>query len=423
MSWGAVANPSGVGPSILEIDVRHLITLIAAATVATGLAAPAQAADCNVQCQLELQQQNAVPRTSFYDAPAPLPWAPPGSVIRQQVTSDYTAGPATRIMYHSRTSTGRDVAATAVVLVPDGTTPAGGWPVVVDAHGASGIGRPCAPSLMKDLYHGNQMMDFVNRGFAVVAPDYAGLGTDGRPELVNKTAEANDVIYAQQAARRVRPDLSPRWVLWGHSQGGGAAMGVAERQRLHPQPGYLGAVLTSPVANLSEVVDHVAATPGYGAFAAMIAQGAHFSDPKIQPRRLLSPEAYSRIGITAIGCLNAAFTAYADLTGPQLVTPAYSTDPAFRQYLLVNSTGTRPLGGPVLLLQGQADTVVPVGVTDQIANQQCRLGTRLTYKTYPGLEHDTYPWVQGIDDGAMPDILAWTADRFAGRPAAMSCTQ
>ncbi|MEV5965178.1 alpha/beta fold hydrolase [Kribbella sp. NPDC051952] len=406
--------------------MRHLITFIAAAAAVTGLAAPAQAADCDVQCQLDLQQQNAVPRTSFYDPPPASPWALPGTVIRKQVTTDYSVGgvtvPATRIMYHSRTSSGRDVATTAVVLVPKGKAPAGGWPVVVDAHGSSGIGRPCAPSLMKDLYHGNQMLAFVNRGFAVVAPDYAGLGTDGKPELVNKTAEANDVIFGQQAARRVRSDLSSRWVLWGHSQGGGAAMGVAERQRILPQPGYLGTVLTSPVADLSEVVAHVAATPGYGAFAAMIAQGAHFSDPSVQPQRLLSAEAYSRIGITAVGCLGAAFAAYADLTGPQLVTPAYSTDPAFRKYLRDNSAGTRALGGPVLLLQGEADTVVPVGVTDQIAKNLCRLGTRLTYKTYPGLEHDTYPWVQGIDDGAMPDILAWTADRFAGRTAPATCT-
>jgi hypothetical protein len=183
--------------------VRYLITLVAAATAVGGLAVPAQAADCDVQCQLDVQRQNAVPRTAFYDAPAPLPWAPAGALIREQET-DY-AVPATRILYHSRTSAGRDVAASAVVLVPAGKAPAGGWPVVVDAHGASGIGWDCAPSLMRDLYHGNQMLRFVERGFAVVAPDYAGLGTDGRPEIVNKTGESNDVIFAQRAARRTCP--------------------------------------------------------------------------------------------------------------------------------------------------------------------------------------------------------------------------
>ncbi|MGY4768902.1 lipase family protein [Kribbella sp. CWNU-51] len=400
--------------------MRYLITLVAAATAVGGLALPARAADCDVQCQLDLQRQNAVPRTAFYDAPVPLPWAPAGAVIREQATADY-AVPATRILYHSRTSAGRDVAASAVVIVPAGKAPTGGWPVVVDAHGASGIGRDCAPSLMRDLYHGNQMLRFVERGFAIVAPDYAGLGTDGRQEIVNKTAESNDVIFAQRAARRARPDLSPRWVLWAHSQGGGAGLAVAERQRVVPQPGYLGTVVTSPVADLPTLAAHVVDTPGYGAFAALLSQGAHTSDPRIRPDRLLTPAAYSRLGITAIGCLGAVSAAYGDLTGSQLVSPAYATDPAFVRYLRTNSTGHLPLGGPVLLLQGDADTVVPVSVTDQIVASLCRLGTRLEYRTYPGLEHDTYPWVQGIDDGAMPDILTWTTARFANQPTTTTC--
>jgi hypothetical protein len=155
--------------------------------------------------------------------------------------------------------------------------------------------------------------------------------------------------------------------------------------------------VTSPTADLPTLAAHVANTPGYGAFAALLAQGAHISDPRIRPDRLLTPSAFSRLGITAIGCLGVAFAAYGDLTGSQLVSPAYATDPAFVRYLRTNSTGHLPLGGPVLLLQGDADTVVPVSVTDQVAASLCRLGTHLEYRTYPGLEHDTYPWVQGID--------------------------
>jgi hypothetical protein len=288
---------------------RVLAAVVALALPIIGATNVAQADTCDVQCQLELQRQNALPRTAFYEPPNPLRWAPAGALIRQQATTAYrvegASVPATRILYHSRTSKGRDVAASGVVLVPQGKAPVGGWPVVVDAHGSSGIGRDCAPSLMRDLYHGNQMLRFVERGFAVVAPDYAGLRTDGRHELVNKTAESSDVIYAQRAARQALPDLSRRWVLWGHSQGGGAALGVAERQWLVPQPGYLGAVVTSPASDLSSLAAHVATTPGYGAFAALLADGAHNSDPRIRPDRLLTPEAFSRSGITAVGCLGA----------------------------------------------------------------------------------------------------------------------
>ncbi|MBO2463470.1 prolyl oligopeptidase family serine peptidase [Actinomadura sp. LCR2-06] len=75
------------------------------------------------------------------------------------------------------------------------------------------------------------------------------------------------------------------------------------------------------------------------------------------------------------------------------------------------------MAGPVLLLQGQADTVVTPAMTDQVAHALHRTGSTVDYRTYPGLGHDTYPGqISGIDDGAMPDILAWIADRFSVPP-------
>src|SRR5581483_1346673 len=155
------------------------VALVASLGMAAPLAGPpsrAAAADCHAVCQAwQQQRQDALPRTGFYQPPDPLPWGAPGQLIREQLTSDYRVQgspvTATRILYHSRTAAGGDVAASGVVLLPAGTPPAGGWPVVVDAHGTSGVGRDCAPSLMRDLYHGNQMLQFVSRGWAVVAPD------------------------------------------------------------------------------------------------------------------------------------------------------------------------------------------------------------------------------------------------------------
>jgi len=184
---------------------------------AIGLAAPltpasaqARPIQCGPQCQLAWQQQraDALPRTRLYDAPDPLPWGPLGQLIRQETVSVYQVQgipvTATRIMYHSRTSSGRDIAATAVPLVPPGQPPAGGWPVVVDAHGTSGIGRDCAPSLMRDLYHGDQMLRFVEMGWAVVAPDYAGLGTNGRVEFL--TPPPRPATSSARCALRSRPE-------------------------------------------------------------------------------------------------------------------------------------------------------------------------------------------------------------------------
>ena len=406
--------------------VRAAALLAAVSALVGGNAAAASAAGyCDVTCQLELQKQNALDRSDFYEPLDPLPAAPIGVLIRREFTTEYvvsgSAVPATRILYHTRTSRDVDTAASGVVLVPAGRPPRGGWPVVVDAHGSSGIGRDCAPSLMRDLYHGNQMLRFVQAGYAVVAPDYAGLGTDGRHELGNKVAAANDVVGALRAARTGVPGLAAKWVLWGHSQGGAAALSVAERQVRAPQPGYLGAVITSPAADLKALAVHVLDTPGLGGFAPLLTVGAQTADPRIRVDQLLSREALARLPITATGCLGVVATAYADLSGDALATPAYSNDTAFNRYLADNSFGTRLLGGPVLLLQGSADTVVPQAGTDALAAALCRNHTHLDYRRYAGLEHDTYPWVTGIDDGAMLDILAWTAARFAGQPARSTC--
>jgi alpha-beta hydrolase superfamily lysophospholipase len=385
---------------------------------------------CNAECQaqLELQRQNALPRTEFYDAPDPLPWAPAGTLIRQQATADYSIGGAavegaTRILYHSRTSRGRDVAAAAVVLIPAGTPPEAGWPVVADAHGASGIGRDCAPSLMRDLYHGDQMLRFVAQGYAVVAPDYAGLGTDGKHALGDKAAAAADVVSAFRAARRAGLNLGRRWVLWGHSQGGAAVLAAAEGLRSSPEPGYLGAIVSSPAADLSALTEHLVHQPGFGVFAAFLAAGAKVSDPNIRLDRVLTPQALDRLETTRTGCLGVTSAVYADLTGNALVRPDYLSYRRFARFLTENTTGRKPVTGPLLLLQGDADLVTPRALTDQVAASLCDNGAHLDYRTYPALAHDTIPGiVVGIDDGAMPEMLSWAADRFAGRPSGLSCS-
>ncbi|MGP4026428.1 alpha/beta fold hydrolase [Actinomadura sp. 3N407] len=402
--------------------------LLATAVPAAAVPAAAAPASCDRACQeaRKLEARNALPRTGFYDAPDPLPHRPAGTPIRTEPADDYVVEgrplPATRILYHSRTSRGRDVAASGVVLVPPGTPPQGGWPVVVDAHGTSGAGPSCAPSLMRDLYHGDQMSRFLERGWAVVAPDYAGLGATGRHEFLNRTAAANDVINAMRSAHQAIPGLSPRWVVWGHSQGGHAALAVAERHRVRAEPGYLGSVVTSPGADLPAALQHMTTAPGLGGFIALVAAGAKVSERGLPLGRILAAPALARLNFTRTDCLPVVSTVYGGLGGDELLKPGALRQPRFARHLAANSVGHRPVGGPVLLLQGEADVVLPTRLTDRLAADMCTTGSHVDYRTYPGLGHDTYPGqVVGIDDGAMPDILTWTAARFAGEPAPSSC--
>src|ERR1700689_1263251 len=183
---------------------------------------------------LAMEQADRLPLTDFYTTPLNLSAGKPGDLLRKESFAGYSlpkGATAVRILYHSLDATGRDVATSAVVLIPAGTPGPKGWPVIAWAHGTSGVARLCAPSAMKDVYYGDEgLMPMVAAGFAVVATDYHGLGTEGPHQYVNKTAQAHDVIYSIPAARAAVPSLGARWVTDGHSQGGLAAFGVAEAE-------------------------------------------------------------------------------------------------------------------------------------------------------------------------------------------------
>src|SRR5215469_9739328 len=83
------------------------------------------------QAALRLEAADALPRTALYEPPANLAASKPGGLIRQEPFDGYALPKgvrAVRILYHSRSAGGRDTAASAVVLVPPGAPPAGGWP-------------------------------------------------------------------------------------------------------------------------------------------------------------------------------------------------------------------------------------------------------------------------------------------------------
>ena len=191
-----------------------------------------------------------LPLTSFYDTPHPLPPGKAGELIRSEPIEEYNIPyevSALRILYHSRTANGEDLPVSAVVLVPDGKPPASGWPVITYAHEFRGAARQCAPSLMKNLGVGPLLAMYANLGYAVIATDYSGLGTDSGKPVLDMQSNALDVIYSVPAARAAVTQIGPKWIAVGPFQGGLAAVAVAESEVRDPN--YLGSVATSGVAD------------------------------------------------------------------------------------------------------------------------------------------------------------------------------
>jgi len=106
-----------------------------------------------------MEQADRLPITDFYSTPSSLTATKPGDLLRKAAFAGYSlpkGATAVRILYHSLDATGQDVATSGVVLIPAGTPPSGGWPVIAWAHGTSGVARLCAPSAMKDVYYGDE---------------------------------------------------------------------------------------------------------------------------------------------------------------------------------------------------------------------------------------------------------------------------
>jgi pimeloyl-ACP methyl ester carboxylesterase len=367
-----------------------------------------------------MEQADALPITDFYSTPANLSSTKPGDLLRKELFAGYSlpkGATAVRILYHSLDATGRDVATSAVVLIPGGKAPPTGWPVIAWAHGTSGVARLCAPSAMKDVYYGAEgLMPMVAAGFAVVATDYHGLGTEGPHQYVNKTAQARDVVYSIPAARAAVASLGAKWVVDGHSQGGLAAWGVAEAEHDLKDPDYLGAVSVAGVAREADFFSHLDTTPGVGFYLAFMAAGIHARYPQFNPHDLLSDAVLEHYtDVTTKGCFYYGFATYAALPGGTLLRPNWQKSAWIHRFFEGNAEGKAPIGGPLLVVAGEADQTVPIAAVRDAVGKMCAAKQPVTFRSYPGLDHDP------TMEKSTPDQLEWIRARFAGKAAASNC--
>src|SRR5271165_2247970 len=94
-------------------------------------------------------------------------------------------------------------------------------------------------------------------GYAVVATDYAGLGTEGRHAYIDMLSNATDVVNSIPAAHAAVPDLSKKWLVIGHSQGGLSSLGVAQLEGGMRDPNFLGTVALAGASDLQDSIDAV----------------------------------------------------------------------------------------------------------------------------------------------------------------------
>jgi len=381
------------------------------------------------QLLLEIPNEVTYPiqNDPFYSTPAKFSAAKPGQIVKLEVNTNVTAydippGQAlSRFMYASVDNFGNVVPATAALLWPftpktfNGSTT---YPLVVWAHGTSGIDRQCAVSNLRNLqYDFRSVFTLASNGYAVVIPDYVGLGSDQFFNYLAYKLHATDVVYSVVAAQSAFEELSKEWVSFGHSEGGGVAWAVGERQAISPVPGFLGTIAAAPppfpIGTTTTVSNSV--FTAFLAFTISHLYGLNLA-AIFNPVPLAALQYVQSNG----GCNDAGYAAFATFTPDDIYSNISwpMSEPA-KQFAADYSVSGRPLGGPMLILQGSKDTVVGTVGAMTGFNATCSAqgnNVSVEYMSVVGQDHNPSMYA------SQREWLQWIEDRFNGLPTTPGCT-
>lgn len=362
----------------------------------------------------------------FYAAPRTVP-DEPGHLVRAEpftrgVPED---GGAWRILYTTSRGDGSPAVASGIVVVP--AQGPGGWPVIDWTHGTTGVAQNCAPSLAAEPFESGALMilpEVLAEGWALVATDYIGLGTEGpHPYLIGPDS-AHASLDAVRAARQLtEADLGAQTVVWGHSQGGGAALWTSALAEVYaPEITLDGVAALAPASNLSGFVTNLPDITGGSVFAAFVAEAYTAEYEDVTFRDYIRPGAEVTVRQMAQRCLAppgvivSVLTALALTGDPDILTADPTTGP-FGARLAQNEP---PAAGaaPLLLGQGLADSIITAEVQREYVARLCEAGRVVDYRTYAGLDHLA---LVEPDSPLVPELIGWTHERFAGEPAPAEC--
>lgn len=362
---------------------------------------------------------------AFYVVSNPLPAAPPGTLIRYQRFLGAPNGAISwRVLYHTRDVHGHDVAASGVVVAPTSPPPASGRPVVSWGHPTTGAATKCAPSLGVDPFFTTEgLLDLLKDGYVVAAADYPGMGAPGPSSYLIGVSEGNSVLDAARAARAIpATHANTDLLLWGHSQGGHAVMFAAQDARTYaPELHLVATAVAAPAAELGSLLkDDIADDSGVtlGAYAFDAYQKAYGADPPVPLTSVLTAAGAAATPRMAAMCLFGANKELHAIAGP-LVGHYLAHDPGtiepWKTWLAGNTPGAQRVGVPILVAQGDADTLVHPATTAVFVQRLCSNGEAVEYQRIAKTGHAL------VALRALPAVRRFFADALARRPLHSAC--
>jgi fermentation-respiration switch protein FrsA (DUF1100 family) len=361
---------------------------------------------------------------AFYSVPKPLPHKF-GQLIKSQVAPQQPVANATiyQVMYTGDGPKGKSVAVTGLVVVPNGTAPAGGWPIVAWGHGTNGMADVCAPSLQSDGSIPG-LSNLINHGYAVVSSDYQGEGTPGLMPYIVGAAAAGDTIRIVSAAHSIPGvTLSNQYVVWGHSEGGQTAMfslygssyynNIADTNLQE-----VGVVAGAPPALFSALYNFLVTSP-YDYYLLMVAGSfqSYYGKQAAPVKTIMSKAGRKLLSVLDQGCsgyvkdaVNAAIAAAPGSTFASFVTTNPYSLPTWKTLLDENDPGqfSTPSSVPLLMIQGGNDAQIPAFLGQYLQGHECGIGQQSQRWEYSGQSH------AGVISPSFDDMMTWIGDRFTG---------
>ena len=360
----------------------------------------------------------------FYRAAVPAA-KPAGSLISAQLYPSPSYAIAYRVLYVSTDIDGRKLPVSGVIYLPKTPPPPGGRNIVAWAHPTTGIAPGCAPSLDRHNFAGLSLPEsipglarFIKAGDIVAATDYPGLGTPYMHPYLVGASEGYSIIDSVRAARQLPgADASNRFAVWGHSQGGQAALFAGQVAAGYaPSLSLAGVAAAAPPTDLGPELTSIHASKLLTAYVYHSWSVVYH----VPVTSVVAPAAVPAVTKAASKCINSvgqfivAGRAAAALNKVYLAHPPQATPP-WPALFAVNSPGHAPPGAPLLIVQGAADTTVKPKYTRAFVTRMCRQRAVLDYVEKPGVGHVFI----GYKSAKL--VAAWIAARFAGLPPPDGC--
>jgi alpha-beta hydrolase superfamily lysophospholipase len=360
---------------------------------------------------------------AFYDPP-PDGSRQPGALLRSEPLKDVILPAGIRgwrILYATTVDDTTPAIAVAIVFAAT-DPPAGPRPVIAWEHATTGLMQKCMPSLLSLASKGIPLRNrIVLAGWVVVATDYSFAEKGGpHPYLIGE-GEARAALDSVRAARQMSElTLDKRMVVWGHSQGGHAALwtGIVG-PRYAPDLEILGVAAIAPAANIKNILaTNVAMDKRFGPYLALAYSRFY---PDIRFEEALRPEALdaSRQIVNLCDFVPPEDPERLEVLAETFDGPALATTSnKALQARLEQNTANGPIKAPVVIAQGLSDNAVPPSATDAYVEERCSAGQPLEYWTFAGRDHITIM----LPGAPLEELLMrWTTARFANEPPASGC--